>query len=279
MSALPFDLGAMIWMIISVAEVIVFVGIFLAYNFWIMPPISRKFRKAKWSKGVPAFIQDETGKVQLCISNKEFPEGVVHYKNKGWFLIAKRPHESISEMQSVERSAFKMAFLKAKMEEERLTEKEALEEWDKLEIPTELSEEEKAGLKDTMEKLIHTPILEGFGKQVFFGSTDSVALSNLKTIGEVTDTTEIAGIEKVEGNPNKLSVVEKVKLVAHANLRNCRLLAPIMYSKTQLDALATGNRLEGMKMMGRDTMKIIIIAIAGAVVIASFGIVAYILTN
>lgn len=276
LSALPFDLGSLLWMIIALVEIIIFVSLFLLYNFWVLPPISRKFRKAKWSRGVPAFIQDETGKVRLCISNKEYPEGVVHYKKKGWFMIAKRPYENLEEMPSKDRLELKKQFVKVKMQAEKLTQEEALEEWDKLDFSVGLTDEEKDSLKNAIEKLIHTPILEGFGKQVFFGSVDSVALSNLKIISEVTENVEVASIEK---NPDKLSVFDKVKLIAHANLRNCRLLAPIMYSKTQLDALATGNRLEGMKMFGRDTVKIFVLVIAGVIVIASLGIVAYMLTS
>ena len=275
MSALPFDFTLMIWQIIAIAEAIVFVTVFLLYNFWVLPPISRKFRKAKWSKGIPAFIQDETGKVKLCISNKDLPEGVTYYKKKGWFLISKRPYENIDDMQNKERSNLRNIFIRTKMETEELTKEEAIEEWDKLQFPTGLSEEEADNLKETIEKIIHTPILEGFGKQVFFGSTDSVALSNLRTISEVSNNIAIASVEKTS-NP---SLVDRVKLMAHANLRNCRLLAPIMYSKTQLDALATGNRLEGMKMMGRETVKIVVIALAIIGAVASLGIVAYILTN
>ena len=90
--------------------------------------------------------------------------------------------------------------------------------------------------------------LEGFGKQVFFGSTQSATLTNLWAI-------------------------------AHAELPKVRLLSNAMHPKTQLDALATGNRIEGMKMMSRDPFKWLLYVIIAVVPIAVTGIIAWLLTQ
>lgn len=275
---LPSEIMGMFWQVIALLEIIVFVVIFLIYNYVLCPPISRWFRDAKWKNGIPAFIQDESGKVRLCISNKQLPEGVVHYKGKGWFMIAKRPYTSIEDMPHAERLAFKEAFFAAKKAESKYVKDEDIEEeWKQLRIDINLTEQEQQEIKTTIEKLIQTPILEGFGKQVFFGSTDSIALSNLKTISEVSGEPSVTGTQTAI-EKGKI-VISYIKTVAHANLRNNRLLAPIMYSKTQLDALATGNRLEGMKMFGADTIKVIVMAIVVIGVVASVGLVVYLLTS
>jgi hypothetical protein len=52
-----------------------------------------------------------------------------------------------------------------------------------------------------------------------------------------------------------------------------------MYQKTQLDALATGSRIEGMRMASKEGMKIIIYALAVALVTITLGIIAWLLTQ
>lgn len=283
---LPFDLASMIWQIVAFGVAAVAVLVFLLFYFWYLPPISRDMAKAKHSGHLPAFIQDET-KVKFCVSDKDYPEGLTHHKGKGWSFINKKP-DFLMEHDS-ERVKIKEAFISQKVAEKiesekldkkearkalgRLTE-EALEEWDKLNIPTELSEQEKRAYAETQEKLLHTPILEGLGKPVFFGCIDSVALSNLKAISELSGDPQIIDAEK-----DKQGVVEKIKTLAHANLRNCRLLAPLMYSKTQLAALEAQSILEGQTMNDKTVLKVVIIAIAAACVIGSLGIVAYMLMN
>lgn len=279
------DFGGLIWLVITLLSNIAWVTLAILFIFWFMPSIARTFISAKWRGGVVAFIQDDTGKVHLCVSDKEYPEGVVHFKGRGWFMLPIRPVDQIRENPSLEdpeKLRFREAFIRVKMEDGKTTREEALEEFVKLGFTTELTadiqekmEKAKAEAEKVIEKLIHTPILAGLGKQVFFGSSDSVALSNLKTIGEVTNKTEVVGTER---NVNT-GIIEKVKLLAHANLKNCRLLAPLMYSKTQLDALATGNRIEGMKMFGRDTMKLIFVIVCIIGLVATVGIIAWLLTQ
>ena len=215
------DFSGLFWTFIIIGEGILFAGAFSLFVFWFMPPIARAMIKAKWSRGVPAFIQNERGSVEFMTSDKELPEGVVHYKKRGWFLIPKKP------------------YLRELIEKEKNSKPKRGRPLKEKNNPGELTVKE---LMKKFEKHLHTPILKGLNKQVFFGSMDSVALSNLYTI-------------------------------SHANLRDVRLLAPIMYQKTQLDALATGNRLEGMKMMGHDYIKIVIIAIAVIGVIVTAGLV------
>jgi len=52
-----------------------------------------------------------------------------------------------------------------------------------------------------------------------------------------------------------------------------------MYQKTQLDALATGNRLEGMKMMGMESLKYIFYIVCACIPIAITGLVFWFLTQ
>ena len=88
-------LGSYIWMFATFIVLIV-AGIgFLVYRYYIEPPLARQITAAKWSNGVPAFIENETGVVELSMSDKKLPEGVVHYKRKGWFLL---PQRSISPL-------------------------------------------------------------------------------------------------------------------------------------------------------------------------------------
>lgn len=283
---LPFDLAGLIWQIVAILEATGFVAFFLLFYFWYLPSISRDMAKAKHSGRLPAFIQDET-KVKFCVSDKDYPEGLTHHKGRGWSLISKKPDLSIDH--NPERLKIKQAFVaqkiaekieedrlgpkEAKEESDRLT-KEALEEWDKLGISSDLTEEEKQTFKETQEKLLNTPILEGLGKPVFFGCIDSVALSNLQVVSELSDDPHITEAEK-----GKEGTIRKVKTIAHANLRNLRMLAPLMYSKTQLAALESQSIREGEKMAGREMQKIVIIAIAVIGVVATVGIIAYMLVN
>lgn len=215
------DFSGLIWMFLAIMEPVIFIFIFGLYRYWWEPSISRDMTKAKHSSGAPAFIQNETG-VDFMVSNKKLPEGVVYYKNRGWFLL---PKKNVSQLQT----EGKRGPGRPPKDTEKIDEKAQKE---KIEVG---------------EMILHTPILRGLGKQVFFGSVDSVALSNPTTI-------------------------------AHADLPKVRNLAPTMYQKTQLDALATGSRLEGMKMMGMsDAIKILLYVIIAAVPIAVTGLIVYLL--
>ena len=238
---LPFDLGPMMWTIIALVEAIVFVTVIMAFVFWFMPPISRKFIRAKWSKGVPAFIQNETGKVALHISDKTLPEGVVHYKRKGWFLISKTPYNEIKDPI-------------------------VLTETEKKKIPKGVDEK---SLLEAEETILQTPILEGFGKQVFFGCSDSIALANLGTLGTVTQ----------KKTWTRDTIKEKIKTVFQSKLTNTRLLAPIMYSKTIIDYMQVNSRMEGQKLFGQESVKIIVMALAIIGCVGVIGIVFWFLTQ
>lgn len=278
------DFGGIIWFIAWMLTTIIASCLFLLFYFWVMPKLARDAIKAKWSGGVVAFIQDDTGKVHMCASKKEYPEGVAYFKGRGWFMLPRRPYENIEmgmEEEDPEKVQFRESFIKALMKNNKeLSREDAIRKYVDAGLTTDLSEDKRREYKETIEKLIHAPILDGLGKQVFFGSSDSVALSSLKNIADVTGATEVV-TAKVNGENIGVTTnfVAQIKTLAYANLRNSRLLAPLMYSKTQLDALATGNRIEGAKMFGRDTVKLLVVAIAAACVIGSLGIVAYMLTQ
>lgn len=232
--------------VVAVVVGIVALIVFFWYKQKYMPEIARQLTKAYHSRGLPAFIQDEMGNIGFYFGNKKLPEGVIFIPKMGWFLLPNPPtlptFEEVAE------------YMKRKVGR-----------------PPKNPEEATAGLNELYEKqkkeyalvsgiLLQTPVLKGFGRQVFFGSSTSVALSNLQAIALVS-----------EGNLSGK--------IAQADLQKIRMLAPKMYQKTQLDALATGNRLEGMKMSGKDMTKWIFAAIAGAIVIGALGLVVYLLTQ
>jgi hypothetical protein len=213
----------MLWQFLTFIAVIVAVIGFLVYRYYIEPPISRQMTSAKWSKGTPAFIENEVGIVNFLVTNKQLPEGVKYIKGAGWYANAVR---DVTEVED-----------EVKRGPGRPPKNEA-----------ELTSKEEQENDELLEMITHTPILNGLGKQVFFGSTTSVALTGLKTI-------------------------------AHADLRKTRLLAPRMYSKTQLAALAAGNRLEGQKMRGKETTQILMLCIGVAAILGTMGLVVYLIMN
>ena len=216
-----------------VVVAIVAVVIFVWYTKKYTPEIARTCIKAHHSSGLPVFVQNEMGIVELQICDKKFPEGIVHTKRSGWFLLPSPPNPNETEDEdNAKRGPGRPA-------------KDCYKSSDDL---AKMSEDEKEKYIKAYGILIQAPILKGLGKQVFFGSSVAAALSNLTAI-------------------------------AHADLLEVRKLAPKMYQKTQLDALATGNRLEGLKMAGKDMTKWIFAAIAGAIIIGALGLVVYLLTQ
>jgi hypothetical protein len=229
--------------------------VFVWYTKKYTPEIARTFIKAYHSRGLPVFIQDEMGNIELQICDKKFPEGVVHTKRGGWFLLPSPLSDALNgddEVAEVKRGP-------GRPPKKELPPK-ALEELKKLGDPKELAKmyaenRMTVAMREEYEKyaeaygiLLQVPILKGFGKQVFFGSATCSALSSLRGI-------------------------------AHANILEVRKLAPMMYQKTQLDALATGSRIEGLKMSGKETTKLLMYAIIAAVPIAVVGLVVYLLTQ
>lgn len=230
--------------------------IFVWYTKKYTPEIARTFIKAYHSRGLPVFIQDEMGNVKFHICDKKFPEGVVHVKGKGWFLLPNPPAPPVIEANSVEITDVS----EGKRGRGRPPKVDASVQGDSRAVYgpghppmsrkqlSEMNEEELRSYALAYGILVNVPILQGFGKQVFFGSSTSVALNSL------------CGI-------------------AHADLLSVRKLAPTMYQKTQLDALATGSRLEGLKMGNKDVQKLLLYAIVAAVPIAAIGFIVYLLTQ
>ncbi len=249
MAAPPLDfLGSYLWMFTTFAVAGVAGFGFMLYRYWWEPPLAREITKCKHSQAVPAFIEDQTGNVDFFMSDKKLPEGVVHFKRRGWFLIPHPPATPpIDELPTEEKvGLFRFRGRKPKKPESIQEQEQRLKvELEKLQSK---SKEEIKEDEAVREMVTHTPILRGLGKQVFFGSSTAAGLVNLKVL-------------------------------AHADLRKVRQLVPTMVQKTQLDALATGSRLEGLKMAGKQGMNILVIAIAGAIILGSMGLVVFLILN
>lgn len=235
--------------VVGIVAAVVFVWYTKKYT----PEIARTMIKAYHSRGLPVFIQDEMGNVRFQICDKKFPEGVVHVKGKGWFLLPNPPAPPVIEHNSANSVEVVDVGKRGRGRPPKANANQSLPFGAGNPPPCrkQLSEMDKAELESyalAYGILVNVPILQGFGKQVFFGSSTSVALSNLMAI-------------------------------AHADLLSVRKLAPTMYQKTQLDALATGNRLEGLKMGSKDVQKLLLYAIVAAVPIAAIGFIVYLLTQ
>lgn len=250
-------LGSFLWQFLTFITAIVAVIGFLIYVFYISPPIARQMIKAKWSKGVPAFIENEVGVVEFVMTDKQLPEGVKHIKGKGWYANAVRDVTEVEYEDNLRKTEAKeeTAEVSDTVASESMSDKKAgpgrpVGSKSKATLEKEAREllKEAKQNDELLEMITHTPMLNGLGKQVFFGSTTSVALTGLKTI-------------------------------AHADLRKTRLLAPRMYSKTQLAALAAGSREEGKRMMGKETTKILVLCIGAAILLGSLGLVVYLILN
>jgi hypothetical protein len=102
--------------------------------------------------------------------------------------------------------------------------------------------------REALNEILQVPILEGVGKPLFVGCVNQPLLTNIST-------------------------------VSHADLTSIREIIPETLTQTQLDALHTYSKLKGIKMAGKEQTKIIILAIAAAMVIGSLGLVVYLLTQ
>lgn len=216
-----------------IALIILIVGIcgFLAFVFWFMPPISRRFIKIKWSRGSPAFIQ-HGGRVSVYSSNEELPEGVIH-NEQGWFL--KSTHPYIGEP--------KRGVGRPRKDETSNKESNEKEEIDK-----------------ALDVVLRAPILDGLGKQVFFGSTDTPLVSNLDTLAAITPQ-----------NP--------AGKVRHSLLNILKEIIPATISRTQLEALGTLEYLRGLKVGKGEMMRLIIIVVCMIALVATVGLVFWFLTK
>lgn len=207
---MPFDLGSIFWMAMTLFVAIIAVTLFLVHEFVILPKIARQMRHARWTKSVCAFIQDDTGNVRFTTSKNVLPEGVIH-NEKGWFILPRG-------------TKITRRGRPAKNKEEIIKEEE---------------------IKKYM---VHVPILQGLGKQVFFGSVGGPMLSNLWTL-------------------------------AHADLLKAEGFLPVQTQQTLLDAIANWSRLEGMKMVGGDLVRWIFYVILAVIPIAVIGLVFWFLTQ
>jgi hypothetical protein len=241
---LPFDFGSIFWMAICLITVIVAIVLALVHEYVILPKISRDFRHAKWfSTGVTAMIQDLAGNVRLYTSGKELPEGAVKTK-KGWFLLP-IPGTPIEELVGT-----KAQSQRAVCPECGSTGKHHKDcsKPPRLVPNPPAGEKELADYAELYGLMVHVPTLAGFGKQIFFGSVSSPMLSNLWTL-------------------------------AHADLLKAKGLVPMNMQKTQLDAVETGARREGMLMMGSDVVRWIFYVIMACIPIAVIALCFWFLTQ
>ncbi len=243
----PMAFGSLFWMAMTVLVGIIAGVVGLVHEYVLMPPLARKIRKAKWSKGSPAFIQNDAGRVLFTINDTELPEGVVHNK-RGWFLISRQPYipapppPEDGEKGKKNKKRFKLS----------------------------ISEE---GVLSTV---LAAPVLDGLGKAVFFGYDGSPLLSNLKTLALVGQ--NVASVETAQ-KFKEGGILKSIKIAAHADLRIMKEIIPATISRTQLSSLAKWSLQKGYEKKGGDQSKIVVLAICVIGCIAALGIVAWLLTQ
>lgn len=271
------DFMGFIWLVALISETLIVIVAFLVHEFWLLPAISKAFRRAKFSRGPIALIQDLAGNVIFLFTKKELPEGVIK-TNHGWFLLP-MPGTNLRDIPDI------LAARIARGKQNVSTEKIPCPECgsiskhrancskppkpesnnmigkvpDRPKPPVDngsfwhrpnMKEYEKKmeEYADLYGRMVHVPILRGLGRQIFIGSITSPMLSNPFTI-------------------------------AHADLLEARKLLPMNMQKTQLDALETEAREEGKAMMGGDLMKWIFYVILAVIPIAVIGLVFWFLTQ
>ena len=127
---------------------------------------------------------------------------------------------------------------------------------------------------------MQAPILEGFGKAVFFGYDGAPLVANLKTLAFTTGNAVTVEEKKLKLEEGKVLVVKRVeRFVGHADLRILKEIIPATISRTQLSALARYSEMKGYLKRGGEQMKLLFIALAVIAPIAVTGIVAYLLLN
>lgn len=257
MAAPPVDfLNSFFWQFTTVIVAIVAVIGFLIYRYYLEPPISRAFMSAKWKKGPVGFVQDDANVVHLVTTNEALPEGVIHTR-RGWFLQSRAPF--ISTIDASKRGPGRP---------KKADDAEA----------TEVTNQN--GLSELEDKCLETvlqaPILEGFGKAVFFGYDGAPLVTNLKTSAITSDKALLV----IEGKTTDNKIIKVVeRFVGHADLRVMKEIIPATISRTQLGNLHRWSLSKGYMKRGGDQMKLLYIAIAAAIPIACLGIVAFLLLN
>jgi hypothetical protein len=255
-------LGSVFWQFTTFIVGIVAVIGFLVYRYYLEPPISRQMMGAKWKKGSPAFVQDDAGTVHFTINDIELPEGVVHNK-RGWFLRSRSPYIPGAIVDVKGKTAFELAEEETKRGPGRPPKAPLTAKEDPM-LETQV-----------ISTILEAPILAGLGKAVFFGYDGAPLLSNLKTLA-LTGTEQMIGFSKEDKGR---SLLENIRIAAHADLRLMKEIIPATISRTQLGTLHRWSINKGYEKRGGDQMKLIYIAIAAAIVLGSLGIVAYMIMN
>ena len=253
MAGPPIDfLGSVFWQFTTFIVAIVAIIGFLVYRYYLEPPISRMFTSAKWKKGPVGFVQDDANVVHLVTTDTALPEGVIHTK-RGWFLQSRAPYIS-SDLGKRKPG-------RPKKGEEGAT------------------DAEEAGLSELqsacLETVLQAPILDGFGKAIFFGYDGAPLVSNLKTLAFTTGNAVVVGEKRFEGKVER--VIER--FVGHANLRVMKEIIPATISRTQLGNLHRWSLNKGYEKKGGDQMKLLYIAIAAAIPIVCCGLVVFLILN
>jgi hypothetical protein len=254
----PIDfLGSIFWQFTTFIVVIVAIIGFLVYRYYLEPPISRAFTSAKWKKGPVGFVQDDANVVHLVTSQAALPEGVISTK-RGLFLQSRAPYiqdTGEGEGGKGERKPGRPPKV-VKPDNSREAEHEAFN------------------------TVLQAPILEGFGKAVFFGYDGAPLVANLKTLAFTTGNAVTVEEKKLKLEEGKVLVVKRVeRFVGHADLRILKEIIPATISRTQLSALARYSEMKGYLKRGGEQMKLLFIALAVIAPIAVTGIVAYLLLN
>lgn len=102
--------------------------------------------------------------------------------------------------------------------------------------------------REALTEILQVPMLEGVGKPLFIGSVNAPILTNIKT-------------------------------VAHADLTRIREILPSTLSQTWIDALNEYSELKGIKKGTKDQLKIIVLAIAAAIVLGTMGLIVFLILN
>lgn len=260
------EFGPILWIFFTVIEAIIGMALFLLFVFWFMPPISRRFIAIKWKKGSVAFIQ-HGGRVSVYSSNEELPEGVIHNAH-GWFLKSVQPYGEEEQQEEEPKTDMQLLLERfpnitkeANAEKRMRAELKKIRKERKLEKKLNPQHSHKEEVRVALDKVLRAPILDGLGKQAFFGSSDTALLGNLDTLAELTPQTE----EKTH--------------VKHSLLTVLKAIIPATMNRTQIDAIATLNYLRGLKVGKGELMRLILVVVCLIGLIGTIGVVFWFLTS
>lgn len=244
---MPFDFGSMLWQIVAMIVAILAVALFLLWEFWATPQISRQLRKAKWSKAPGISFIQKGGIVHLVTNPTELPEGIIMNKMG---IAVRNIHPYIKN-----------------------------EEWNKL------TDDQKKPFNEALDVILNTPILAGFGKHVLFGSVESPLLGNLDTIAEVTAQPDALTQrnEKIKGKAKKLAKKTKFSKFDLFRVADLNIFKEVLNmttaTRTQLDSLKSWVETKMLKKFGNDVVKIVVIALVMVGLIGTIGLVFWFLTQ